>query len=121
MYKVIQGLLDNVRVYVTRNLLTYIPRKYAKPAISSVEEARHPLSVIDVNFNQEQSNISSLHVVDGVKSLPEMNSMKKTGHPKGCTKANTIKDNKQKVHCVAEIAKVYNQKMNEVKATGLQK
>jgi hypothetical protein len=61
MPEVIQGLLDN-GVHVTRNVLNYSLRKYTKPAISSAEEARHPLFAININLDQE-SNISRLHAV----------------------------------------------------------
>jgi hypothetical protein len=73
---------------------------------------------MDVNMDLEL-RISSLHVIEGVESLPETNIMKKPGHPKGSTKAHIIMENKQKLHCVAEIAKVYNQKMNEAKSDRL--
>jgi hypothetical protein len=45
MSKVIQGLSDN-GVHVTRNVLNYLLRKYAKSAISSVEEARHKTHIV---------------------------------------------------------------------------
>jgi hypothetical protein len=41
------------------------------------------------------------------------------GRPRGSTKANIIKENKEKEHCKAEISKIYNQKMNEAEADGL--
>jgi hypothetical protein len=100
---------------VDRNTLNYLLRRYVKPVFKM---ARCPLSVIDVNMDLE-SNISSLHAVKGAENLPLTNSMKMPGHPKGTTKANIVKEKKEKAHCKAEIAKVYNQKMNEVKADGL--
>jgi hypothetical protein len=45
---------------------------------------------------------SSLHAAEGPENLSE----KLTGCPKGSTKFNIVKENKEKADCIAEIAKV---------------
>jgi hypothetical protein len=84
------------------------------------EEARAPLSVINVNMEQV-SNISSLHGVDGAENLLETTtSTKQYVCPKGTTKANADKENIQNAEFKVEIAEAYQEKINEMKATGRQ-
>jgi hypothetical protein len=40
-----------------------------KPVITVNQEARAPLSVLNVNIMEQVSNISSLHGVDGAENL----------------------------------------------------
>jgi hypothetical protein len=68
MSEVIQGLLDNGRVHVTRNILNYSHRV--------IKVARQQLYGIGVSMDQ----LSSLHAVKGAEdlpagNLPEMNSI----------------------------------------------
>jgi hypothetical protein len=87
MSEAIQGLCD-IGVHTTRNVLNKLLQKYVKPSITvNEDEARPPLSAIDVN---EQSNISSLHGVEGAENLCQK---KKGGRPKGSTKVNAAKEN----------------------------
>jgi hypothetical protein len=116
MSKVIQGLADH-NVHVSRDVLNCLVKRIPKSPTASTREDRHPLSIIDVNLESE-SNVSSLHAVEGAENLVVMMTTKKTGRPKGTTKMKLYNDVQQRKVCMAEIAKDYDRKMNEVKATG---
>ncbi len=126
MSEVLQGLLGN-GAKATRDSLNYLLKNYVKPAAISTEApARAPLSVIDVNSNL-QSNISSLDGVEGVENAMTANDVttntnpNKSGRPKGSTRENATKVKARNRQCVYEITKVYQDKMNEVRAAGRQR
>ena len=120
MSEVIRGLSDH-GVLVTRDVLNHKLKKHVKPSIEApIEPARHPLAVIDVNVDIE-SNISSLHATEGAENAQnhETNVTKSSGgRPKGSTKANLMKEKKEKAFCIAEIAKLYDEKCNEARENG---
>jgi hypothetical protein len=95
MSEVLQGLLDN-GAKATKHSLDYLLKHYVKPAgISaeapvaiSVEAPAHaPLSVINVN-REQQSNVSSLQ---GVKGVENAMTAKKAGCPKGTTQGPVLR------------------------------
>jgi hypothetical protein len=119
MSEVLQGLLDN-GAKATRDSINKRLKRYVKPAGISVEApARFPLSVIDVN-TQLQSNVSSLHGVEGVENVVTTNT-NKAGRPKGSTRVNARKLSAKNKLCIFEIAKAYLEKMNEMRAAGRQR
>jgi hypothetical protein len=85
MSEVPQGLLDKGTKAMRDSLNNHL-NKYVKPAGMSVEApTRAPLSVNDVNRLKHQSNISSLHGVEGVKN-GVTTITNKAGRPNGSTK-----------------------------------
>jgi phage terminase small subunit len=122
MAEVLQGLVDN-GAKATKHSLNYLLKHYVKPAgisaeapvaISEEAPAHAPLSVINVN-REQQSSISSLQGVEGVENAV---TTKKAGRPKGTTRNGTKSVLSKNDECKVEIAKAYVEKMDETKAAG---
>jgi hypothetical protein len=114
----VQDLKDN-GVHVTRSMLNYMLRK---TSATGVEEVRAPLTDIAINLEQD-SNVSSLHGVEGVENTPipvtiPVTVTNKPGCPKGSTKANSVEEDSQKELCITAISKVFDTKMVEMRAAG---
>jgi hypothetical protein len=104
MSEILQGLRDNGAT-TTRNALNHLLRRHVRPARER-DDLFPPLSVIDMNVEQD-SNVSSLHGVEGVEKFPVTTNNKKGGRPKGRTRLFAANETKRSEKCKVKIAKGY--------------
>jgi hypothetical protein len=116
MTEVLQSLKDN-GAHTTRSTLNKMLKKYIRPNIRP-NPLFPPLDVVEVDVELE-SEVSSLHGVEGVENLAATTSNKKGGRPKGSTRLFIANKSKRCEECKVQIAKDYLQEMTRAKEAGL--